>query len=119
MENNSSNDIMNSKRYKTTYRGENLYIIVVTNEVGQPFEIFVTHASNGDHNVQYMLASWDCLTRFISLCLQNFSLDQTIKHLRKSTRQSNDLPGIILRILQNYQEVENVDEAKSTEVKSN
>ena len=112
---NPSHDVMDSKRYRIKYRSENLYLVVVTSEDGQPFEIFANHASNGDYNVQYMLASWDCLTRFVSMSLQHLSLDRTLNQLRKSTRQSNDLPGIILRILQSYQPTTKVEDETISE----
>jgi hypothetical protein len=97
-------DVMISKRYRIKYRNENLYIVVVTTEDGKPYEIFAAHSSNSSFELQYMLASWDCLTRFISMCLQTMPLEKIITQLNRSTRQPNDLPGILLRILKNYQE---------------
>jgi len=103
-------DVMDSKRYRIKYQNENLYIVVVTSDDGQPYEIFANHSSNGQFELQYMLASWDCLTRFISMCLQNFPLEKVIRQLNRSTRQSSDLPGIILNILKTYEVVIEVKE---------
>lgn len=96
-------DVMNSKRYRIKYQDENLYIVIVTSDDGQPYEIFANHSSNGRFELQYMLASWDCLTRFISMCLQTMPLDKVIRQLNRSTRQPNDLPGIILKLLKTYE----------------
>ena len=96
-------DVMASKRYRIKYQNENLYIVVVTSDDGKPYEIFAEHSSNRRFELQYMLASWDCLTRFISMCLQNFPLEKTIRQLNRSTRQPSDLPGIILNILKTYE----------------
>ena len=101
-------DEMPAVRHRIKYRGENLYVVVVFTEPDEtgyssPYEIFADHATSGDYKVQYMLASWDCLTRFISLCLQNLSLAKAIDQLEKSTRQPGDLPAVILNILKKYQ----------------
>ncbi len=96
-------DEMPAVRHRIKYRNENLYVVVVLNDAGQPYEIFAEHATRGDYKIQYMLASWDCLTRFISTALQILPLSETIKHLERSTRQAGDLPAIILNILSKYQ----------------
>ena len=105
-------DVMDSKRYRIKYQNENLYIVVVTSDDGKPYEIFAEHSSNRRFELQYMLASWDCLTRFISMCLQNFPLEKVIRQLNRSTRQSNDLPGIILNILKTYEVAKEVEDEK-------
>jgi hypothetical protein len=104
-------DVMPSKRYRIKYQNENLYIVVVTTEDGQPYEIFANHSSNSQFELQYMLASWDCLTRFISMCLQTMPLEKTLRQLNRSTRQSTDLPGIILNKLKTYQISNEVEDA--------
>jgi RNAse (barnase) inhibitor barstar len=105
-------DVMDSKRYRIKYQNENLYIVVVTTDEGHPYEIFAEHSSNRRFELQYMLASWDCLTRFISMCLQTMPLEKIIKQLNRSTRQSTDLPGIILNILKTYEEVKEIENEK-------
>ena len=96
-------DEMKAVRYRIKYRDENLYVVVVLDKDNNPYEIFADHATSGDYKVQYMLASWDCLTRFISICLQTISLSKVMEQLEKSTRQLGDLPSIIFDILKKHQ----------------
>ena len=87
-------DVLNAKRFKVTYRGENLYLLIAERE-GKPWEIWAEHATNGDPDLKYMLAGWDCSTRFIAQSLKLKPLGYVIKQLRSSSRLKKDLPGII------------------------
>ena len=87
-------DVLEAKRFKVEYRGERFYLCVTERE-GKPWEVFVEHATNGKHEIQFMLAGWDCNTRFISRDLKREPLNKTIRQLDKSSRQRNDLPAII------------------------
>lgn len=94
-------DVLDAKRFRVWYRTEQFYLIISTLE-GKPWEIFVEHAISGQHSLQYMLASWDCNTRFISMALKTYPLEKVIKQLSKSSRQKNDLPYIIAEKLKDW-----------------
>ena len=94
-------DILDAKRFKVQYRGESFYLMVVEYEK-QPWEIFVEHATKGQHSLQFMLASWDCNTRFVSMALKKYPLLKVIRQLEKSSRQKNDLPYIIAEKLKEW-----------------
>ena len=94
-------DELDAKRFKVNYRGENLYLLIVLYE-GSPWEVFVEHAVNSKSSLQYMLASWDCNTRFISESLKSNSLEHVIGQLRKSSRLKRDLPAIIADKLEEW-----------------
>lgn len=87
-------DELDANRFRVKYRGEVFYLCVAELE-GKPWEVFTEHPTNGKHEVQFMLASWDTSTRFISRDLKREPLADTIRQLRKSSRQKNDLPYII------------------------
>ena len=94
-------DILEATRFKVRYRTEPFYLMVVERE-GKPWEVFVEHAVNRKPSLQFMLASWDCNTRFISRDLKREPLESTIRQLTKSSRQKNDLPYIIAEKLKEW-----------------
>lgn len=94
-------DVLSGKRFKVCYRGEQFYLMILELE-GKPWEIFVEHAISGKHSLQYMLASWDTNTRFISRDLKREPLESTIRQLEKASRQKNDLPHIIVDKLKRW-----------------
>ncbi len=97
-------DVLEAKRFRVTYnKGENIYLVICTRE-GVPWEVFVKYDPETDRRqeAQYMLASWVCITRFVTLALKSFPLDKTISQLRKSSRLKDDLPGIIAEKLKEW-----------------
>ena len=94
-------DILDAKRFTVSYRTEPFYLMIVERN-GKPWEVFVEHPVNSKPSIQFMLASWDCNTRFISRDLKREPLESTIRQLDKSSRQKNDLPYIIAKKLREW-----------------
>jgi len=93
-------------RYRTKYRDENLYIVISFLDC-KPYEIFAEHASNSDPKISYMLASWDAVTRLASISMRELGVDKVIRQLRRSSRQTHDLPGIMSDLLEKAKQVSN------------
>lgn len=91
-------------RYRAKYRNENLYVVVAFLD-GMPYEVFAEHATNSDPKVAYMLASWDSVTRLASLGMRELGVDKIIRQLRRASRQTNDLPGIMANLLEKSKQV--------------
>ncbi len=96
-------DVLEAKRFVVLYRKQNIYLIVCLRE-GTPWEVFVKYDLETDNKIelQYMLASWVCITRFVTLALKSYPLDKTISQLQKSSRLKDDLPGIIAEKLKEW-----------------
>lgn len=94
-----SGDVLDCKRFRVTYREENFYVIIAWDEEGKPCEVFSEHATNRDYKLVYMMASWDALTRSVTMNLKAYPLEKVVIQLHKSSRQKNDLPGILAEIL--------------------
>jgi hypothetical protein len=91
-------DELYAKRFKVTYRGEKLYVVISIKN-GIPYEVFAEHATNSDHKLIFLLSGWDALTRMISLCLKVYPIDKVIRQLKKASRQPSDIPGILSDLL--------------------
>ncbi len=94
-------EVLEAKRFRVRYRGETFYLVVSMKD-GKPWEVFAEYPAKSKHSVQYMMAGWDCNTRFISIALKKCPLDKVVRQLRKSSRQKNDLPDIIADILEEW-----------------
>lgn len=91
-------DVLDAKRFRVRYRGENLYVIVATmNNI--PREVFVKHPIHGKPELHYMMSSWDTCTRLASMALKKYPLRKVVRQLEKSSRTKNDLPGILANLL--------------------
>ncbi len=95
-------DVLDCKRFRVTYREETFYVIVAWDEEGRPCEVFSEHATNSSYKLVYMMASWDALTRFVTMALKAYPLDKVVRQLHKSSRQENDLPGILAEKLEEW-----------------
>ena len=78
---------------------------------GTPVEIFASTAFDRDQHLQSRISNLTTITRLISLILRHIflgevlTLEKTLKQILRSSRQTNDLPDMLARILSNYREV--------------
>lgn len=101
-------DVLDAVRYKTRDREMNTWYVSVSEQDGEPVEIFASTAFDRDHHLQSRISNLTTITRLISLILRNvflqekLTLEKTIGQLNKSSRQRNDLPDMLTRVLSNY-----------------
>jgi len=100
-------------RYRTTDREKNTWYVSVSELEGTPVEIFASTAFDNDHHLQSRISNLTTITRLISLILRHIfmgerlTLEKTLKQLNRSSRQKNDLPDMLTRVLSNYSRKEN------------
>jgi hypothetical protein len=101
-------DVLDGVRYRTTDRERNTWYVSVSELEGNPVEIFASTAFDRDHHLQSRISNLTTITRLISLILRHIfmgetiTLDKTLIQLQKSSRQPNDLPEMLGRILAKY-----------------
>ncbi|MFT5702058.1 MAG: hypothetical protein ACI8ZB_004965 [Desulforhopalus sp.] len=101
-------DVLDGVRYRTTDRERNTWYVSVSELEGNPVEIFASTAFDRDHHLQSRISNLTTITRLISLILRHIfmaepiTLDKTLVQLQKSSRQPNDLPEMLGRILAKY-----------------
>ena len=72
------------------------------------FNLFASTAFDRDHHLQSRISNLTTITRLVSLVLRHvflgevLSLEKTIKQLHRSSRQKNDLPDMLTRVLSRY-----------------
>ncbi len=99
-------------RYRTTDRERNTWYVSVSELDGSPVEIFASTAFDNDHHLQSRISNLTTITRLISLILRHvfmgerLTLDKTLTQLHRSSRQKNDLPDMLSRVLSNYSKKE-------------
>lgn len=99
---------LDAVRYRTTDRERNTWYVSVSELDGTPVEIFASTAFNNDHHLQSRISNLTTITRLISLILRHvfmgeqLTLEKTLKQLHRSSRQKNDLPDMLNRVLSNY-----------------
>jgi hypothetical protein len=75
---------------------------------GNPVEIFASTAFDRDQHLQSRISNLTTITRLISLILRHvflgevITLEKTLKQMHRSSRQKNDLPDMLARVLCNY-----------------
>ncbi len=95
-------------RYRTTDRERNTWYVSVSELDGTPVEIFASTAFDNDHHLQSRISNLTTITRLISLILRHvfmgerLTLEKTLTQLHRSSRQKNDLPDMLNRVLSNY-----------------
>ncbi|MCG6929710.1 MAG: hypothetical protein LJE64_04070 [Desulfofustis sp.] len=110
-------DVMDAVRYRTRDREQNTWYVSISELDGDPVEIFASTAFDRDHHLQSRISNLTTITRLISLILRHvflgevLTLDKTVKQLRRSSRQQNDLPDMLSSILANYRK-DDVEEAE-------
>ena len=101
-------DVLDGVRYRTTDRERNTWYVSVSELEGNPVEIFASTAFDRDQHLQSRISSLTTITRLISLILrhvfmtESITLEKTLIQLQKSSRQPNDLPEMLGRILAKY-----------------
>lgn len=101
-------DVLDAVRYRTRDREQNTWYVSVSEMEGEPVEIFASTAFDRDQHLQSRISNLTTITRLISLILRHvylgevLTLDKTLKQLRRSSRQKNDLPDMLSSVLSNY-----------------
>lgn len=101
-------DVLDAVRYRTRDREQNTWYVSISEMEGDPVEIFASTAFDRDHHLQSRISNLTTITRLISLILRHIflgevlTLDKTLKQLRRSSRQKNDLPEMLSNVLSNY-----------------
>ncbi len=101
-------EVLDGVRYRTTDRERNTWYVSVSELDGHPVEIFASTAFDRDQHLQSRISNLTTITRLISLILRHIfigerlTLDKTLTQLKRSSRQPNDLPEMLGKILANY-----------------
>ncbi len=101
-------DVLDAVRYRTRDREQNSWYVSISEMEGAPVEIFASTAFDRDQHLQSRISNLTTITRLISLILRHISLgeelnlDKTLTQLLRSSRQRNDLPDMLAKVLSNY-----------------
>lgn len=101
-------EVLDAVRYRTRDREHNTWYVSVSEMEGNPVEIFASTAFDRDDHLQSRISNLTTITRLVSLILRNvflgeaLTLEKTIKQLKRSSRQKNDLPDMLTTVLQGY-----------------
>lgn len=101
-------DVLDGKRYRTIDRDHNKWYLSVSEVDGQPVEIFASTAFDRDHELQSRISNLTTITRLISLILRHIflgekiTLEKCLKQIQRSSRNKNDLPDMLYRVLNRY-----------------
>ncbi len=85
-----TDDTLVGKKYTMMYRGDKYYISIF------PGEIFFSTEREND---QKLAASLSTISRFVSMALQAYTLEEVLDQLAKSSRSNRDIPGILHALL--------------------
>ena len=105
-------DVLDAVRYRTRDREQNTWYVSISEMEGDPVEIFASTAFDRDQHLQSRISNLTTITRLTSLILRHvfldevLTLDKTLKQLRRSSRQRNDLPDMLSSVLSNYRREE-------------
>lgn len=108
-------EVLDGVRYRTTDRERNTWYVSVSEIEGNPVEIFASTAFDRDQHLQSRISNLTTITRLISLILRHvfmgerLTLEKTLTQLGRSSRQPNDLPDMLVKVLAKYSD--NPDEA--------
>ena len=103
-------EVLDARRYRTRDRENNSWYVSISEMEGEPVEIFASTAFDRDQHLQSRISNLTTITRLISLILRHISLgekltlEKTLIQLRRSSRQRNDLPDMLAKVLSNYTE---------------
>lgn len=101
-------DVLDGVRYRTTDRERNKWYVSISELDGNPVEIFASTAFDRDQHLQSRISNLTTITRLISLTLRHIfmgerlTLEKILTQLKRSSRQPNDLPDMLGKILANY-----------------
>jgi hypothetical protein len=108
--NQASPEVLDGKRYRAIDRDQNKWYLSVSEVDGQPVEVFASTAFDRDHELQSRISNLTTITRLISLILRHISLgeeltlEKCLKQIQRSSRNKNDLPDMLYRVLSRYVE---------------
>lgn len=108
-------DVLDAVRYRTSDRDRNTWYVSVSELEGNPVEIFASTAFDRDQHLQSRISNLTTITRLISLILRHvfmgerLTLEKTLTQLHRSSRQPDDLPAMLGKILANYSNKKTVD----------
>ena len=106
-------EVLDAVRYRTRDRELNTWYVSVSELEGNPVEIFASTAFDRDDQLQSRISNLTTITRLVSLILRNvflgevLTLGKTIKQLKRSSRQKNDLPDMLTSVLRSYEKEAN------------
>jgi len=101
-------DVVDGKRYRTVDREHNKWYLSISEIDGNPVEVFASTAFDRNHELQSRISNLTTITRLISLILRHIflheplTLDKCLKQIQRSSRQRNDLPDMLYRVLDQY-----------------
>ena len=101
-------EVLDAVRFRTRDRELNTWYVSVSELEGNPVEIFASTAFDRDQHLQSRISNLTTITRLISLILRHvflgevITLEKTLKQMHRSSRQKNDLPDMLARVLCNY-----------------
>lgn len=101
-------EVLDAVRYRTRDRELNSWYVSISEMEGEPVEIFASTAFDRDQHLQSRISNLTTITRLVSLILRHISLDEeltlekTLTQLHRSSRQRNDLPDMLVRVLSKY-----------------
>ncbi len=101
-------EVLDAVRFRTRDRELNTWYVSISELEGNPVEIFASTAFDRDQHLQSRISNLTTITRLISLILRHvflgeaLTLEKTLKQLHRSSRQKNDLPDMLARVLCNY-----------------
>jgi len=101
-------EVLDAVRYRTTDRERNTWYVSISELGGDPVEIFASTAFDRDQHLQSRISNLTTITRLISLILRHIfmgeriTLAKTLTQLRRSSRQPNDLPDMLGKVLSKY-----------------
>ena len=102
-------EVLDAVRFRTRDREHNTWYVSVSEMKGDPVEIFASTAFDRDAHLQSRISNLTTITRLVSLILRNvflgetLTLEKTIKQLKRSSRQKNDLPDMLTNVLRSYE----------------
>lgn len=101
-------EVLDAVRFRTRDRELNTWYVSISELDGNPVEIFASTAFDRDQHLQSRISNLTTITRLISLILRHvflgetLTLEKTLKQLHRSSRQKNDLPDMLARVLCTY-----------------
>jgi hypothetical protein len=113
-------DVLDGVRHRTIDRERNTWYVSVSELDGNPVEIFASTAFDRDQHLQGRISNLTTITRLISLILRHIfmgerlTLEKTLTQLARSSRQQNDLPDMLGKILAKYSEEKPTEDEKES-----
>jgi predicted RNA-binding Zn-ribbon protein involved in translation (DUF1610 family) len=102
-------DVLDGIRFRTMDRDRNTWYVSVSEIEGRPVELFASSAFESEQQLQAKLSNLTTITRLTSLILRHIflgeqlSLRKVLTQLQRSSRQPNDIPEMLARVLAHYE----------------